>query len=92
MTAIPPIDPMLAQLIMSFLMGLDGLGMIPTQSPTKPPVARTAPKMGEVKGNDAFFCPLLGSVMIGNEHDMLTKFLMLKPLLFLGSETKAFYE
>lgn len=44
-TWIPPIDPGLAQQIMSFLKGLDGPGMIPpTQVPTNPPVGKIVPK------------------------------------------------
>ncbi|WMV30007.1 hypothetical protein MTR67_023392 [Solanum verrucosum] len=63
--------------------GLAGPGVLPSaqvsQAPANPYVASTAPKTGGMRGNDAFFCPLLGSVMTGNEHDTLTKFLKLKP-------------
>ena len=78
---------------MSFLKGLDGSEMItPTQVQANHHVANVVPKpVGEV-GNDAFFHHLLGSVMIGKEHDMLTKFLKLKPPIFFGSETEDAYE
>lgn len=82
---------MLAQQIMSFLKGLTGLGVLPsvqaTQALTNSHLAITAPKVGGIGGNDVFFRPLLGSVMTGNEHEMLTKFLKLKPPVFLGSES-----
>ncbi|KAH0765510.1 hypothetical protein KY285_001381 [Solanum tuberosum] len=95
-TCDPPLDPVLAQQIMSFLKGLVGPGVLPsaqpTQAPTNSHVTSTSPKVGETGGNDAFFRPLLGSVMTGNEHEMLTMFLKLKPLVFLGSENEDTYE
>ena len=42
--------------------------------------------------NDDLFHPLLGLVMSGNEHDMLIKFLKLKPIVFLGFDTKDAYD
>uniref|UniRef100_M1DVD7 Uncharacterized protein n=1 Tax=Solanum tuberosum TaxID=4113 RepID=M1DVD7_SOLTU len=71
-TCIPPLDPLLAQKIMPFLEGLVGLGVLSfvqaTQAPANPHVAITAPKVGGTGFNEAFFHPLLGLVMIGNEH------------------------
>ena len=38
--------------------------------------------MGGNVGNDVFFHPLLGPIMTGNEHEMLTMFLKLNPPVF----------
>uniref|UniRef100_M1DR00 'chromo' domain containing protein n=1 Tax=Solanum tuberosum TaxID=4113 RepID=M1DR00_SOLTU len=62
------------------------------QAPARPSIANSAPKRGRTGGNDAFFHPLLGSVITCNEHEMLTKFLKLKPPVFLGSENEDAYE
>uniref|UniRef100_M1DLN4 Polyprotein n=1 Tax=Solanum tuberosum TaxID=4113 RepID=M1DLN4_SOLTU len=77
--------------------GLVGPGVLlsvqATQAPANPPVASTVPKTGRTVGNDAFFRPLLGSVMTSsNEHEMLNKFLKLKPPVFLSSESEDAYE
>ena len=63
-----------------------------TQALANPPVASIAPKTGGTIGNNVFLPPLLGKVMVGNEHDMLNKFLKLKPLVFLGFESEVAYE
>lgn len=54
-------------------------GMIPPiQVPVNPPIDNDVPKRFWDLGNDAFFHLLLGSMMIGNDNDMLTMSLNLK--------------
>lgn len=78
---------------MSFLKGLADLGMLlSAQEPANPSIAGAAPKLSKTGGNDAFFCPLLGPVMKGNEHTMLTKNLKFNTPVFIGLETKDSYE
>ncbi|KAH0773664.1 hypothetical protein KY290_010801 [Solanum tuberosum] len=95
-TDVPPIDLVLARQIMPFLKGLVGPGVLPsvqaTHGPANPPISSTAPWTGGTGGNESFFHPLLGSVMTGNEHEMLTMFLKLKPPVFLGSDNEDAYE
>lgn len=45
-------------------------------------------KMGEALGTSIFPCLVLDLIMIRIEHDMLTKFVKMKPLIFVGFETK----
>lgn len=70
---------------MSFLKRLVGPGVIhstqPTQAPNNPLIV-ICPQDGGNLGNDVFFHPLLGHVMTGNQHEMLTKFLNLNPPVF----------
>ena len=61
---------------MSFLKGLVGSGLLfsfqATQAPASTSIAITTHKAGEIVGNDAFYHFLLGIIMTGNEHEMLT--------------------
>ena len=83
---IPPFQLMLAQHIMLLLKGLAGQVILPSsQPPYNPPVSIIVPMLGETIVNDAFFHPLLVSVVTQNMHGMLTMFLKLNPLFFLGS-------
>lgn len=78
---IPSIDPVLAQQFMNFLKQFAGPGTLPSpQVSTNPTIASSTRKIDEMLDIDDFFHPLLGSVMTGNDHDMLTK--LLKPLIF----------
>ena len=94
-TYIPPIDPVLSQQLMSFLKWF-GPGVLPstqgTQAPTNPPIAITFPKVGGTQGNDALLRLLLGHTMNCNEHEMLIKFLKLKPPMFHGFESEDSFE
>lgn len=75
-TDVATIDPVLAPHIMSFLKGLVGPGVIPsvqeTQDPGNPPISSIALKLSGMRSNDAFFRPLLGFVVSGNEHEIMT--------------------
>lgn len=63
-----------------------------TQASSYPPFAINVPKVGGTVGNDAFFPHFLGPPFTGNEHDVLNKFLKLKPPLFRGSKSESAYQ
>ena len=93
LVGVPLFYPVFAQKIISLLRGLAGPGMLPyDQALANLPVSDTTPMSGKTGGNDAFSHPFMGLIMTGNEHAMLTMFLKLKPLVFLGLETKYAYE
>ena len=54
--------------------------------------ATPAPKTVWNRGLDIFFYALFCSDMTSNEHDMLTMFLKLTILIFMGPETEDVYE
>ena len=91
-TRVPPIYKVLAQQNISFLKGLVGDGVPPTfqetKAPANPPIAFIVPKVGGNVGNKTFLLPFVGSVMIGNEHEILTKFVKLKLPMFHDSDNK----
>ena len=59
---------------------------------SNPPIAITFPKVGGTQGNDALLRLLLGPTMNCNEHEMLIKFLKLKPPMFHGFESEDSFE
>lgn len=95
-TAVPPIDRVLAQQIMSFCKGLAGPVVLSyahaSQDPSNPSITITTPTVGGNVSTDVFFHPLLSSVLSSNENELLTKFLKLKPPVFLGFESADVYE
>lgn len=80
---------------MSFLKGLVFLEcflfFLATLAPADPSIVNITSKVGGYVGTNVFFRPLLVYVMTGNEHDMSSKFLMIKPLVFLGYENEGAY-
>lgn len=83
---------MLAKQIMLFLKGLVCARVLPhfqvAQAPANPPIIVIISKEYENVGNNDFFHPLLGYVMIVNEKDMLNKFLKVKPSVFLVTRVR----
>ena len=78
---------------MVFLKRLDGPGVLPLiKLKANFRVATPAPNTSGDIGLDTFLFPLLGPDMTGNEHYMLTMFLKLKILIFMGSRTEDVYE
>lgn len=73
---------------LTFLSGMvsfEIISMVPVvQVPVPHPIVVATPNMEGTLGNNAFFHPLLGSMMIGIEHDILIKFLKSKPPVFQG--------
>ncbi|XP_055814268.1 uncharacterized protein LOC129883677 [Solanum dulcamara] len=95
-TSIPPLDPILAQQIMAFMSGIADISVTPTMTATLAPidhpfVAADQPT-NEVVGTDAFFRPLMSSVITSTEHNMLTKFLNIKHPVFHGTKNEDVYE
>lgn len=86
---LPHMDSGVVQHVLDFLCGLEGTGATSTvqatQDPVTCPATTTVLKMDKASGTDAFFDLLLGPVMTRTEHDMMTKLLKLKPLVFHGS-------
>ena len=78
---------------MWFFMGLAGpemlMSVLAIKTLANPPIACTVPKTGKMGGNYYFFHLLWG--FLYDAHDMLTKFLNLKPSFILGSDTKYVY-
>lgn len=58
---------------------------------TYPFVAPT-PRMDEASSTNTFFCPVLGSVMTGTDHELLTKFLKIKLLMFHSTKSDDAFE
>lgn len=55
-------------------------------------VAIVAPRRDDFSKIKAFPCLGLGHVMSGTRYDMLTKFLKMKPLTFIGSKTEDIFK
>lgn len=70
---------------MSFLKILVSPEVLPTIQATQAlanPYCHYCPQLSKIVGTDVIFYPLLGHVMTDNEHEILIKFLKLKPMCF----------
>lgn len=77
-SGLPPMSSEAVQQVLEFLCGLESIRATPSVPVTH------APMIDKASDTDVFFPPLLGLVMTGTEHEILTKFLMFKPLVFQG--------
>ncbi|WMV45532.1 hypothetical protein MTR67_038917 [Solanum verrucosum] len=84
------------QHVLAFLSGLEGTGAtldVPiTQVPGTQLVVATTPGMDEASGKKAILHPVLSPVMTGTKHELLTKFLKLKPPFFHDIKSENVYE
>lgn len=56
------------------------------------PTIIIALRISEALGTEIFPCLVLGPIMTRTDHDMLTKFLEIKPHTFVGSEIEDKFE
>lgn len=84
------------QQVLAFLNGLDGNRITPTlltfQVLGAHPTTTLALRVDESLGTAIFSHPILGFVMTRSEHELLNKFLKMKPPSFHGAETKDAFE
>lgn len=80
------------QQVLSFFSGLANTGATPAmpsyQFPDVQLTTVLTPRMGEVLGIWDFPCLVLGPIMTGTKHGMLTKILKMKPPALVVFETK----
>lgn len=93
---LPPLSSEVVQQVLAFLGELTCIGATPTVLTTQASgtslIATTIPMMDEASCIEAFFRPLIGPVMTGMKHDMLTKFIKLKPPTFHDLENEDAFE